>query len=349
MSSELEQMLEDSAQRLFSREVDPAQIEQMELGQWPAALWEKVEQSGLLRTLAGEADGGAEASWSEALPVLLASARTLVPLPFVDGAVCGWLLDRLGLAMPAGPIGLAALGADVEAERCAGGWRISATLEVPWGRHVDHVLVRARNSAHDAVWLLLPSSARIEAGENIAGEPRDRLAFDCVRAEAAACGDPLHGDPAALGALARAIQMTGVLERMLDQTVQYATERVQFGRPIGKFQAVQQQLAVLANEVVAARMAVSSACAALPGEHWEFHAAVAKVICGQAAGRAAAISHQVHGAIGFTREHSLHFASRRLWSWRAEYGSESHWAARLGARAIRAGGLALWPTLTAAV
>jgi len=349
MSSELEQMLEDSAQRLFSKEVDLAQIEQMELGQWQGALWDKVEQSGLLRVFAGEADGGAEADWTEALPVLLASARALLPLPFVDGALCGWLLGRLGLAMPDGPIGLADLGTEVQTEASAGGWSISATLDVPWGRHVQHVLVRARTPAHDTMWLLLPRASRIETAENIAGEPRDRLTFDNARASAAAGGNPIPGDPAALGALGRAIQMTGVLERMLNQTVQYASERIQFGRPIGKFQAIQQQLAVLANEVVAARMAVASACAALPGEHWEFHAAVAKVICGQAAGRAASISHQVHGAIGFTREHSLHFSTRRLWSWRAEYGSEPQWAARIGARAIQAGGQALWPTLTAAV
>jgi len=274
MSSELEQMLEDSAQRLFSKEVDLAKIEQMELGQWQSALWDKVEQSGLLRVFAGEADGGAEADWTEALPVLLASARALLPLPFVDGALCGWLLGRLGLAMPDGPIGLADLGAEVQAEASAGGWSINATLDVPWGRHVQHVLVRARTPEQDTVWLLLPRAGRIETGENIAGEPRDRLIFDNARA---------------------------------------------------------------------------SACAALPGEHWEFHAAVAKVICGQAAGRAASISHQVHGAIGFTREHSLHFATRRLWSWRAEYASEPQWAARIGARAIQAGGQALWPTLTAAV
>jgi len=347
--SELEQMLEDSATRLFSNEMDLAQIEAMEQGQWPAALWAAVEDSGLARVFAAEADGGAGVSFGEGLPVLLAGARALAPVPFTDTALCGWLLARLGLPVPPGPIGLAALDADLQAAQTAEGWVLNGEAEVPWGRHASHVLARSRTPDAGIVWLLAPAQGCVDAtGENIAGEPRDRLRFAATRAVAAAPGDPLASAHSLrpLGALMRAIDMAGVLERVLDQSVQYASERVQFGRPIGKFQAIQQQLAVLANEVVAARMAVASACAALPGGQWAFRAMVAKVVCGQAAGRAAAIAHQVHGAIGFTREHSLHFATRRLWSWRAEYGSEAFWAARIGEQAIRAGGAALWPALT---
>jgi acyl-CoA dehydrogenase len=55
----------------------------------------------------------------------------------------------------------------------------------------------------------------------------------------------------------------------------------------------------------------------------------------------------VHGAIGFTYEHSLHFATRRLWSWRAEFGSESGWAVELGRRVAARGADALWSDITA--
>lgn len=347
--SELEQMLTDSAERLFQNEVTLDQSEAMERGEFPQALWRIVEESGLTRLLASEEDGGANASWSEALPVLLAAARTVAPVPFIETAVATWLLSRLGMAVPEGPIALADLSVAPEAARKGDDWVLTAKLEVPWGRHVPHVLVRAKG-----VWLLMPTaSCRVSEDANIAGEPRDELCFTNVAAVAAAAattGEPLDtfDEPAALGALMRAMQMAGVFERVLDQTVQYATERIQFGRPIGKFQAIQQQLAVLANEVVAARMAVASACAAMPGKDWARQAMVAKIICGLAAGRVPGIAHQVHGAIGFTREHSLHYATRRLWSWRAEYGSEAQWAGKLGAEAIRQGGAALWPGLTEA-
>ena len=78
-----------------------------------------------------------------------------------------------------------------------------------------------------------------------------------------------------------------------------------------------------------------------------FEVAAAKVRAGEAAGAGAAIAHAVHGAIGFTYEHSLHFATRRLWSWRAEFGSESRWAATLGRAVLARGADALWPDLTA--
>ncbi|WP_423199370.1 MULTISPECIES: acyl-CoA dehydrogenase family protein [unclassified Cupriavidus] len=345
-TNELEQLLTDSAERLFGNEVTLAQSEAMERGEFPHALWQTVEASGLTRVLAREEDGGANASWAEALPVLLAAARTVAPVPFIETATATWLLSRLGMPVPAGPIALADLGAEPEARRAGDDWTLTAEVEVPWGRHAPHVLVRARG-----VWLLLPTeSCRVSEDANIAGEARDELSFINVTAVASATGAPRarFDDPAALGALMCAIQIAGVLERVLDQTVRYATERIQFGRPIGKFQAIQQQLAVLANEVVAARMAVASACAAMAGDDWVRHAMIAKIVCGLAAGRVPAIAHQVHGAIGFTREHSLHYATRRLWSWRAEYGSEAQWAARLGAQAIRDGGAALWPRMTEA-
>ncbi|MFJ4289037.1 acyl-CoA dehydrogenase family protein [Cupriavidus sp. NPDC089707] len=346
--NELEQMLADSAEKLFGREVTTALIEAAEQGEWPRALWNTVEESGLPRLFADEEQGGADASWQDALPALLQASRSLAPIPFIETAVCGWLLQRLGLRMPEGPLGLADLDAEVTARRAGDGWRLDGTVGVPWGRQVSHVLIRAR-SGSESVWLLLPTAGcMVEQDVNLAREPRDRLTFADTAAVAAVQDCPLGSASAAkaLGAVMRAIQMAGVLERVLDQTVRYANERIQFGRPIGKFQAIQQQLAVLANEVVAARMAVSSACAAMATSQWEQQAMVSKVICGQAAGRVAAIAHQVHGAIGFTYEHDLHFSTRRLWAWRAEYGSETCWAREIGERAIRLGGTALWADVT---
>jgi len=148
------------------------------------------------------------------------------------------------------------------------------------------------------------------------------------------------------------MMMVGALESALEQSARYATERVQFGKPIGRNQALQQQLALMAGDVAAARMAALTAAVDAPdGAQRDapaaaFSIAVAKVRCGDAATRACGIAHQVHGAIGFTREHALHFATRRLWAWREQFGNEAHWAARLGASAIAAGGKGFWPALT---
>jgi acyl-CoA dehydrogenase len=118
---------------------------------------------------------------------------------------------------------------------------------------------------------------------------------------------------------------------------------VQFGRPIAKFQAVQHNLAMLAGEVAAASAAADIAAEACADGIALAPVAIAKVRGGEAAGTGAAIAHQVHGAMGFTYEHSLHHATRRLWAWREEFGNEAQWAARLGRLVATRGADELWP------
>lgn len=144
------------------------------------------------------------------------------------------------------------------------------------------------------------------------------------------------------GALLRSIQMAGALERVRDLTVRYAGEREQFGQRLNRFQAVQQQLAELAGLVALAGAAVEEAVAEPSGKR----IAVAKVVTGSAAGRGAAIAHQVHGAIGFTHEHMLHRFTTRLWRWRDEYGTEAVWSEGLGDLLARVGGDRVWEVTT---
>jgi acyl-CoA dehydrogenase len=156
--------------------------------------------------------------------------------------------------------------------------------------------------------------------------------------------DALH----ALGAVMRSAQIAGALQCVLETTVQYARERVQFGRPIGRFQAVQQNLAVLAGQTAAATAAAEAAIEAAARDLDSPLVAAAKIRAGEAAGIGAAIAHQMHGAIGFTQEHRLHYFTRRLWSWRDEFGNEAAWARRLGGSVAAAGADRLWRGITAA-
>ena len=93
-------------------------------------------------------------------------------------------------------------------------------------------------------------------------------------------------------------------------------------------------------------MATRVAFDAAGTESTAFDVAAAKVRAGEAATRLGAATHQVHGAIGFTYEHTLHFATRRLWSWRAEFGADAQWAAELGRAAIAAGSGGFWAHIT---
>src|SRR5690606_26081400 len=139
--------------------------------------------------------------------------------------------------------------------------------------------------------------------------------------QAAACG----------GSTDYACAEAGALGYLSSQSVAYANERTQFGKPIGKFQAIQQQLAVLSTQAAACGVITDYACAQVEkrGADAAFEIAAAKIRVDDASGIATSIAHQVHGAIGFTYEHSLHFATRRLWAWRAEFGAGSEWAKQL--------------------
>jgi acyl-CoA dehydrogenase len=198
------------------------------------------------------------------------------------------------------------------------------------------------------VALVRQGAGRATADRNLALEPRDTLVFDGAAVVAAgSVGDHISADGVLVcGAMLRAAQMAGALESLLEQSVRYATERKQFGRPIGNFQAIQHNLAIVAGHVAAAGIAAENAFRAADRGTPVFEVAVAKVRTGEAAGIGAGLAHQAHGAIGFTYEHSLHFSTRRLWSWRAEFGSESRWAARLGQQVAARGAERLWMDLT---
>ncbi len=169
--------------------------------------------------------------------------------------------------------------------------------------------------------------------------------------------EPVAEDPGDLplpaGALLRSAQMAGAAQALLERSVRYSRERQQFGRLLGKFQAVQQQLAELAGYAACMQAASQQAFAAVERDgmpHSEDHpawlaVAIAKCRCSELAHPVTLIAHGVHGAIGFTEEFGLHYFSRPLWRWRAEYGRHSDWALAIGRSAVTRGPVAIWRDL----
>ncbi len=356
--SEISVMLNDTVSRLFGGMVTPEVLAAAENGVWPAALWKAVEEAGLSLPLVSEKRGGVACDWLDARVVLHGAGRYAVPLPVAETILASWLLDRAGIEPPMGPMSVAyaAPGATLHLYHEADGWRLDGVCpRVPWGAKVEHVVLVAQAEGAVRVALVARGDYTVEPGLNMAKEPRDTLRF--AQAPVAACdvGDGLPENAVELyGALIRAVQIGGALENILHESVKYANDRIQFGKPIGKFQAVQQSLAQLADEVAAAGAAGSAACAAVDkalrsnsgGDAW-LRIAAAKSRAGEGAGKGASIAHQAHGAFGFTYEHVLHFATRRLWSWRAEFGSGDQWAMALGKRVADTGADHIWETLTA--
>jgi acyl-CoA dehydrogenase len=350
--SELGTLLAPTVTRLFTDLVTKELIESAEKGAWPATLWRALEEGGLTLPLVPEASGGAGGLWADAHVVVRAAGKHNAPVPLAETIVAGWLLAQAGLEVPLGPLTLAPVrdGERLTLARAGGSWRLSGTVTgVPWGAVAGHVVAVAEADGTPMVAVVRQGAGRVTADRNLALEPRDALAFDGAAVVAAApAGDRLDaGGVLVYGAMIRAAQMAGALESLLEQSVRYATERKQFGRPIGNFQAIQHNLAIVAGHVAAAGIAAENAFRAADRGTPAFEVAAAKVRAGEAAGVSAGLAHQVHGAIGFTYEHSLHFSTRRLWSWRAEFGSESRWAMRLGRQVAARGADRLWSDLTA--
>jgi acyl-CoA dehydrogenase len=353
MSDDTRQMLLDTLERVLADHCTAERVQAADAGGFDAALWQVVDELGYGLVAVPEALGGVGLSLPDQCALLRLAGRHCAPVPLAESAMLGaWLLAGAGLELPDGVLAVAA--ADSKQVRITpqdSGLRLQGTVSrVAAARHASAlVLLLERNGAH-CVAVLQPADYRLEAGDNLAGEARDDmhldLTIDASRLHTAAAGVTLEAFHAR-AALLRAALMTGALERALQQSLDYARERKQFGRALAAFQAIQQQLAILAAEVVAANAAVDHAAAVAETGPALDEIAVAKIRAGKAAGIACRIAHQVHGAMGFTQEYSLQHATRRLWAWRDENGTEAAWALRLGQRLARAGAAALWPLTTA--
>jgi acyl-CoA dehydrogenase len=295
-------------------------VQAAEADGWSPSAWSAVADAGY--------ESLAEMPLADTLAVLMVAGEHAAPLPLAEAALAGWLVDE----PLTGPVSVApASDMRLQDDRVSG-----TAARVPWGHAVDRIVAVIEGQA---VVVGVAGATRIERHANLAGEPRDTLVFD--RAE------PQHARPARYdlrerGALTRAALMAGALTAMTRLTVDYASERRQFGRPIAAFQAVQQHLVGIAQEASLVRAAIDGAARA----PCPFEIAAAKALASRAAMAATRAAHQVHGAMGMTQEYRLHHFSRRLWAWRNEYGDEQHWAARLGRVVVAGGADGLYPALT---
>jgi acyl-CoA dehydrogenase len=310
--------------------------------------WSRIEEMGITMLLAPESSGGFGGSWRDLQAVMHRAAFHGLPYPIGETALSCGLLASAGLECPTGPLSFSTnFAGEWSRQRNSSLVHFSGELrDVPWGRMARHVLVELTPPGAPRQFALIAKSEVLDVvgGVNIAGEPRDTLVLSHARGSVV---EMQTQSLFALGALMRAQQMGGALERALWLCVRHVGEREQFGRKLGEFQAIQQQLAVLAEETAAVGCAAMAAAAAADLGEAGFEIAAAKLRANLAVERAVSIAHQCHGAIGITREHPLHRSTRRLWSWRTEFGNDRYLAQWLGGYTLRCAPQGLWAKLTA--
>lgn len=342
----MRELFETMIERLFADLATPTYVLGCEGGEWPAQLWSALDDSGFTLAGAPEALGGAGATWADMYVMVRAAGRHAVPAPLGEALLANWLLGKAGLEGREGALSIAARAELSLADGCVSG----IARAVPWGRNVEALVAIATTDTGTPQVVLLQRSTASELtlSLNVAGEPRDDLVFRGARVLAhAQLPDRLGADVLELGgAMLRSAQTAGALHALLEMTASYARERKQFGKAIGSFQAIQQQLAVMAEQTAAAGIAAEAAFCESDDGLAALTIAVAKISTADAASVGAGIGHSVHGAIGFTEEYPLHLLSRRLWAWRSEFGSASLWSQRLGAQICQGGSDGYWPLLT---
>jgi acyl-CoA dehydrogenase len=341
----------ETAERIFSDLCDPQTVNGARDDSWKDGLWNALTENGLTLPWVSEQHGGAGAELADGFELLSVAGRFALPVPLAETMLAGWLLSQGGISSPEGAMSIAPVQPKDRVILTADGTLSGRARNVPFAREAQHFAVLAHGPKGVTIALVAAKDVRREEDENLASEPADNLIFDKT-SPLKTGGAPKGFDQTSLmlmGCVARSLQIAGSLQYMLTRSVNYAQERTAFEKKISKFQAVQHNLAKLAGETAAAVAAAGSAAETIAtGTAWDdeatfLEATAAKIRCAEAAGAGAAIAHQVHGAIGFTKEYVLHRFSLRTLGWRDDFGNESYWAVELGNMVAKKGADDLWP------
>ncbi len=312
--------------------------------------WRTLLDLGIDNLFVPEEEGGFSGSWQDARIVFYLAGRHGLALPICETIVAKKLLLDLQLPIPEGPltIGLSTPEASLSHDDSTEKQTFSGELlAVPWGRNTSAVVTFCHGATTDSLVLLHCSDGQFSGGRaNDAGEPRDNMQFHNASMLGVAALPNAGEELLRMGALMRASQMSGALDSALRLSIDHVTTREQFGRPLAKFQAIQQQIAVFAEEAAAVNCASQAACEAQDHGNSCFEVAATKLRGNRAVGITTSIAHQVHGAIGFTKEYDLHLYTQRLWSWRAEFGNDRYWSKNLGKQVLAVKDEGFWSYMT---
>ena len=348
---EAENIVVATAERIFADLADAQTINNDKTGGWKAPLWQALSEAGLPLSWVSEEYGGSGATLAEGFGVVSAAGRSALAVPLAETMLAGWMLSQAKIASPEGAMTVAPAAPKDRIAINADGALSGRARGIPFAKEAKHIAVLAHDGAgKPSIALVNAAHCRIDSNLNLGGDANDIVAFDRVIPVAIKPAPAGFNQTSLLlmGAVVRSLQIAGSLESLLDISVRYSNERVAFEKKISKFQAVQHNLARLAGESAAALAAATSAADTFAtgtssADALFLEASAAKIRCSEAAEKAAAIAHQVHGAIGFTVEHILHRYSLRALAWRDDFGTESYWAVELGKRVAANGADELWP------
>ncbi|MHA6259143.1 acyl-CoA dehydrogenase family protein [Sporosarcina sp. CAU 1771] len=350
--SDIKDMIVDVTNNIFKDHTSKELIDKSENGEWSQGLWDVLSESELISIGIPEGQGGSGGDFEDAFSIINLAGKYAVPLPLSETIIVKKTLAELGQKTNSDPVTSSIeLGNTVQFVKTDEGFLITGTLtNVPWGRHVKSVLALGELEGKTVVGLLPIDKADVQLTNNIAGEPRDTLVFENVQVKDLQL-HPVDRDAfiekmVNLFTLSRITMMAGAIETILELTVRYTKEREQFGRPLHRFQMVQQHLATLAGETVITISSMNNVIEVYKEGQFVRELAYARIRVNEAARIVAKSAHQTHAGIGVTYEHRLHQYTRRLWAWREEYGNETVWLEKVATYLLESPEEGLWETMT---
>ena len=361
--NETQQMLKNSAREFLAQECQPTLVRAMEEDErgYPPELWRQMADLGWTGLAFPEAYGGTGGDLLDLAVLLEEMGRALVPGPFFSSVVLagltildsateaqkqdllpaisqGQLIATLAVTEPSATF--EPWGIQVRARRDGDDFVIDGTkLFVPDAHASNVMLVAARTSESsdpsDGITLfVVPTETpgiEINLLRTLGSDKQCEVRFDGARVAASSLiGEvdvawPIIERTLQRAAAIKSVEMLGGAEAVLDMTVEYAKQRVQFGRPIGSFQAIQHHCANMATDVECSRHMIYQAVWRLAeGLPAAMEVSMAKAWVSEAYRRVCALAQQTHGAIGFTQEHNLQLYTRRARAQEAAFGEPSY-------------------------
>ena len=346
---EQQEMLKNFARDFLEKECPESLVREMEEDDqgYSPDLWKKMAEQGWMGLIIPEDQGGAAMTLCELVVLLEEFGRALVPGPFIStvvlGAVpimeagtveqkaqylpkiaAGELIMTMALTEPSAK--WTADGVTLEAKKDGGDYVLNGTkLFVPDAHVTDHMVVVARTGGkgEDGITLFIVDSKsdgiKFEQLKTIAADKQSEVIFENVKVPAAnVLGDEGKGweiveKVSRVATVAACAYLVGLSQMDFDTTLNYAKERVQFGRPIGSFQAIQHKPADAVIDVDGSRFITYKAAWSLAeGEDdADLMISMAKAWASDASRRVVAHGQQIHGGIGFTKEYKIQLYFRR--------------------------------------
>ncbi|MER2121151.1 MAG: acyl-CoA dehydrogenase family protein [Solibacillus sp.] len=340
--SEVKEMVVEVVEKIFKDKVEKETVDLLEENKWAEDVWQLLLENELHHVAVSEDDGGAGGDVEDLFALYFLVGRYAAPVPFIEHTLANFFLQQVDLK-GFGQLTTYSITNPLQLKDNA----LSGTLKhVGWAQYAEKIVTVAQEGSQHFIVVADLKDALLKNSTNLAAEPRSEVVFENLKALNKLPITANQYDAFKKFVTAASVsKMSGALTTAFQLSIQFSKEREQFGRPIHRFQLVQQHLANMAGEQTLMTVAVNNILTLLADGREENEVAYARLRMEDASRTVATSAHQVHAAIGVTHEHRLHHYTRRLWAWRDEEFTARYWKKQLAQQLLETK-LDLWESIT---